>query len=107
MNKWYGAVGYAELIETSPDVWEEEITERMYSGDVQRLGRRLQQEQSVNDGIAITNQLSILADPYAYSHFQNIRYVTVWGSKWKITNIDVQYPRLVFTLGEEYHDGEK
>ena len=107
MNKWYGKVGYANLVESAPDVWTEQITERMYPGEIQRLGRRLQTGEAINDGVQITNQISILADPYAYSHFQNIRYVEFWGVKWKVTNIDVQTPRLVFTLGEEYHDGEE
>ena len=30
MAKYYGVIGYVETVETSPGVWEEQITERNY-----------------------------------------------------------------------------
>ena len=107
MNKWFGGIGYATMVESAPDVWIEKITERNYPGDIQRLSRRLQTESHVNDNVVISNQLSILADPYAMDHFQDIRYAEVWGTKWKISNIEVSYPRLVLTLGGQYHEEQE
>ena len=104
MNKWYGPVGYATMVESAPDVWIEQITERMTSGNIQQLSRRLQDSGGVNSNVVITNALSILADPYAIQHFQDIRYAEVWGTKWKVTNIEVNYPRLLLHLGEQYHE---
>lgn len=104
MNKWYGKIGYATMVESAPDVWIEDITERSYAGDIQRLSRRLQSGEHLNDNVVISNQLSILSDPYAVQHFQDIRYAEVWGTKWKISNIEVNYPRLILTLGDQYHE---
>ncbi len=99
MAKWYGKVGYAETVETAPGVWKEQITERYYSGDVLSNTRRLQTTDQVNDDINITNDISIVADPYAYSNFHSIRYAEFMGAKWKVSNIKVERPRLTLSLG--------
>lgn len=103
MPKFYGAVGYAKTVETSPGVSVEQITERNYYGDVIRNTRRLQSADKVNDDINISNEISIVADPYANDHFYAIRYVVFQGAKWKVLNVDVQYPRLILSLGGLYN----
>lgn len=103
MAKWYGIIGYAETVETEPGVWEEVITERPYFGDSIRNTRLLQNSGSVNDNVNIGNQISIIADPYANQNFHSMRYVEFMGSFWKITNVDVQYPRLILTVGGVYN----
>lgn len=99
MAKFYGPIGYAESVETKPGVWQELITERNYYGDVIRNARRIQSGDKVIDDIEISNQISIVADPYAINHFHWMRYVGFKGAKWKVSNVDVQYPRLILTLG--------
>lgn len=103
MSKWYGKIGYAENVEYEPGNWEEEITERPYYGDTYRNTRLLQNSDGVNDNINIANQISIVADPYANQNFHKMRYVEFMGTKWKITNIEVQYPRLILTVGGQYN----
>lgn len=103
MAKFYGAIGFAESLETSPGIWEEKETERFYSGDLIRNSRRLQSGDQLNDSITISNEISIVADPYANNHFHSIRYVKLMGIAWKVTNVDVQYPRLILSLGGEYN----
>lgn len=103
MSKFYGAVGYTKTVETSPGVSVEQITERNYYGDVIRNTRRLQSADKVNDDINISNEISIVADPYANDHFYAIRYVVFQGAKWKVSNVDVQYPRLILSLGGLYN----
>lgn len=97
--KWFGAIGYAEQVETNPGVWKEEITEREYFGDMTRINRRLQSANQVNDNIDISNEISIVSDPYANENFHSMRYATYMGTKWKITSVEVQYPRLILSLG--------
>lgn len=101
--KWYGVIGYAETVETSPGIWTEQITERKKSGDVIRNTRMLQNAGQVNDNINVSNMISIVADPYAKQNFHSIRYITFMGTKWKVSNIDVQFPRLILTLGGVYN----
>lgn len=103
MAKFYGKIGYAETKETCPGVWTEEITEKEYFGDLIRNSRRLQTASSINDNVVISNEISIIADPFAYKNFHSMRYVEFMGTKWNITNIEVQYPRLILSLGEVYN----
>lgn len=103
MAKWFGRIGYAESVEVEPGVWEQQITERPYYGDSIRNTRMLQNSGGVNDNINIGNQISILADPYANQNFHLMLYVEFMGSLWKITNVDVQFPRLILTIGGVYN----
>lgn len=105
MSKWYGKIGFAETVETEAGIWEEEITERPYFGDLIRNTRLLQNSGGINDNVTTTNQISIIADPYAKQNFHLIRYVEFMGNRWKIANADVQYPRLILTLGVLYTNG--
>ena len=104
MAKFYGVIGYVETVETSPGIFEEQPTERNYFGDLIRHTRMLQNSGNVNDNINIGNQISIIADPFAYQNFHSMRYVEFMGAKWKITNVEVQYPRLILTIGGVYND---
>ena len=103
MTKWYGLIGYAETVEIEPGIYEEQITERSYYGDLVRNTRKLQNSGSVNDDINISNQISIVADPYARDHFYSMRYIEFCGTKWKVSDIEVQYPRLILTIGGLYN----
>lgn len=104
MAKWYGKIGYAtESVENQPGVWYELIVERSYYGDTYRNTRLLQNSDGVNDNINIANQISIVADPYANQNFHMMRYVEFMGAKWKVTNIEVQRPRLILTIGGLYN----
>ena len=103
MAKWFGKIGFAETKETKPGVWEEIITVREYYGDVTRNTRRFQSSENLNDNIAVSNDISIVADPYAIQNFHSIRYIEFMGTKWKIDNVEVSYPRLILTLGEIYN----
>ena len=107
MAKFYGKIGYIQTVESEPGYWEEKAIEREYYGDITRNTSRYQQDGHVNENIVINNVLSIVADPYANENFQHMRYVKWMGAKWKISNIEVQYPRLTLTLGGIYHEYNK
>lgn len=103
MAKFYGKIGYASTVETKPGVYEEQIVERSYYGDLIRNTRRLQSADKVNDDINISNEINIVADPYATNNFHTMRYAVFMGTKWKISNVEVSYPRLILTLGGVYN----
>lgn len=103
MAKFFGAIGYAETVETSPGIWNEAITERDYYGDVLDNGWKLQSSDKVNDNINIANKISILSDPFANQNIYKMRYVVYMGVKWKIEKVDVQSPRLILTIGGLYN----
>lgn len=99
MNKWYGVIGYADNVEIEPGIFEDVIIERPYYGDIVRNTRRLQNSGNINDDINISNQISIVADPYANKNIYIMRYVEFMGTKWKITDVEVQFPRLLLSIG--------
>ena len=103
MAKFYGKIGYVNTVEVEPGIWEEQITERTYYGDLTRNISKFQSSGGVNDDINISNNISIVADPYANENFQYMRYVEFMGAKWKITNVEVQYPRLLLSIGGVYN----
>ena len=103
MAKFYGVIGYAVTSDKIPGVWSEQIAEREYCGDLIRNTRKLQPSDGINDDVNISNEISIVADPFAYENFHAIRYVKFMGAKWKVSNVEVQYPRLILTIGGIYH----
>lgn len=106
MAKFYGKIGFAETVEDvdNPGIWNEVIVEKSYSGDVFRNTRKLQNSSySVNDNITISNEISIVADPYAQQNYLAMRYVVFNGVKWKIDTVNIEYPRLRLTIGGVYN----
>ena len=73
MAKFYGAIGYATQVETAPDVYDEQITERYYYGDVVKNTKRFEKGEHLNDNLNVNNTISIMADAYAEQHFIAIR----------------------------------
>ena len=103
MARFYGRVGYATSVEVADGVWEDQITERLYYGDVVRNARALREGESLNFDITVQNSISIVADAYANSHFFAIRYVEWAGVLWTVPTVEVQSPRLLLRLGEVYN----
>ena len=103
MARFYGTIGYVNTVETEPGMWEEQKIERQYSGELVKNTRRLESSGGVNDNVNISNEVSIVADPYAYENFHAMRYIKFMGAKWKISNIEVRYPRLILTIGGVYN----
>ena len=103
--KFYGKIGYVDTAETKPGIHEEVVTERFYYGDVTRKISKWQTADKLNDDLTVNNEISIVADQYAYQHFSLIHYVIWEGVKWKINTITVQHPRLTLEIGGVYNDG--
>ena len=103
MAKWFGKVGYAVTEETEPGIWEETITDREYYGDVISNRFKRQNSNDVNDNINILQIISIVADPFAYQNFSNIKYVEYMDALWNVESIEVQQPRLILNVGGVYN----
>lgn len=93
----------SDLIGKVKDV---KIVEYSYYGDFIRNTRQLQSSDSLNDDINVANEISIVADPFARANFYRMRYVTYMGVKWKISKVEVGYPRLILTIGGVYNGKE-
>lgn len=110
MGKFYGAVGFGVSIEgkfedgTPNGIFVETITEHNYYGDVIRDQSRIRDGENLNSNLVIDNKFSIVGDPYSFDNFHAMRYVTWMGSKWKITSVEVQRPRLILSVGGVYNE---
>lgn len=106
MSKFYGKIGFANTEEdqNEPGIWSG-IVERNYYGDLIRTTKNDQGNDKINDDIAIHNELSVLVDPYAMNHFSDIKYVEFMGTKWKVTGVEIKFPRLILTTGSVYNGG--
>lgn len=103
MAKFYGKIGFVKTVETDPDVWEEQTTEREYCGDLVRNQRRWENNETVNQDINVSNEVSILSDEFAYTNIGGMKWVEFAGSKWKINSVTLDYPRITLTLGGVYN----
>ena len=103
MAKFYGTVGFVKTVESAPGVWTEQVVERKYYGNVISRARSLQ-DSGVNDNINISDEISIVADPFANENYFAIRFVEYMGTKWKVQSISVQFPRLNLSLGGLYNE---
>ena len=103
MAKFHGKLGYGITGETKPGVWVDQIIEKDIVGDFIKNTRQLENSGEVNDNININNSISIVADPYVTENFHLIKYVKFMGTAWKVKTAEVQYPRIILTLGGEYN----
>lgn len=103
MGKFFGNVGYGMTIDSGGGVWIYDIVERQYYGDVLKVATKWQTNGRANDDIAVSNKISIVADGFANENFSNIVYVDWMGVKWKVNEIEVQRPRLILSIGGEWH----
>ena len=103
MGKFYGPIGFIENVEVRPGVTVDTPVEHMYRGDVITRSFRSTNGFSVNDSLTVSNQISILADPYVRNHFHTIKYVKWMGTAWEVTNVSEQYPRLLLSVGGVYN----
>ena len=102
-NRFYGKVGYISTVEDEYGVSRPVATERYYYGTVLTLATKWQVTQNLNDDIEVNHQISIVADPYAFEKFFLIRYVEWMGTLWEVKRTQVNYPRLILTLGGVYN----
>lgn len=107
MAKYYGNIGFAKLTEKPGSIYEETVIEKPYFGDVIR--DRITYDPSsekLHDDVKVNNEISIIADSFAYQNSHLMRYVTYMGAKWNIASMSLGYPRIRLTLGGVYNGPE-
>lgn len=104
MGKWFGKVGYAITHKTDPGYWDSQIVEKECFGEMKVDRWSRQNAGVINDNRTLSNTLSIIADPYDFEHCSQIAYVEYMGTKWRATVSEIQYPRIVLSLGGEWNE---
>lgn len=103
MAKFFGNVGYATTVKKVAGVFEDEIIEKSYYGDVLRNSRRLESDNKIHNDLITSNSISIVADAYAQNNFFAIKYVIWARTYWIVSEVEVQSPRLILRLGGVYN----
>lgn len=107
MAKWFGKIGFGDDEEFDEyGVWRPALKFRDYYGDLLKDYRSRGNGEGVNDDLSLSNSISILADPYASQNLGKIRCVEYGGTYWKVTGVEVQFPRLILTVGPVYNIGK-
>lgn len=105
MGKYYGRIGYG-IVEEDPDspgVWKERLIWRNYYGDILRTFKKTESTDKVNDNVNMTNEISIVSDPYAFRNIAHMHCIEYMGVLWKINSVEIQYPRLILSIGGLYN----
>lgn len=107
MAKYAGMIGYGILVEKEGSIFDEEIIEKPYYGDTIRHSVRYEPTSDhLHDNVKLNDEISIVADDFAYQNTHRMRYATLNGVKWKISSISYGYPRLTLSLGGVYNGPE-
>lgn len=101
--KFYGNVGFAFQEETAPDVYQDTVTKRPYRGDVVRRRRKWNGGENLTDEFDLDNEISIVADDYIRKHLSIIRFVEWMDCAWEVKSAEVQFPRIILTIGGVYN----
>ena len=102
MAKYYGNIGFAVQAETRPGIWEDVIEDRPYKGEVLQNSRRWDGSENINDDFNISNRFSVISDAFLYSHIPAMRYIEYMGTKFKITSVSIDRPRVDISVGGVY-----
>lgn len=102
--KFSGKVGFwIEDVETSPSVYQSQIVERTYFGDVTTNTRRWREAEQQLDQMRVNNSISIVSDLFARNNYASIKYVIWNGVKLKVNSVAVNYPRITMEIGGLYN----
>ena len=102
--RWFGKVGFG-LTEHNPVTGKSKsvIVEYEYFGDVLKNTRKWESNDHLNDDLTISNIIKIYADNYLMKYQDAIKYATFNGVYWRVSNIEVEFPKMVLTLGGVYN----
>lgn len=104
MAKFCGKLGYSINEEVYEDYFEPVIKERTYYGDIISIRRDTRDSANGNnDDILLNSKLSIISDPFAKQNINCLKYAVINGVAWKVTNVDINYPRMNIDLGGVYN----
>lgn len=105
--KFYGEIGFWDGdVEISQDVYRPNIVEKHYTGDINKNHYRFRPNNTQNEEFKINSTISIYADLYIRDNWPSIKYVKWNGTKWKVTEITPEYPKLTIQLGGVYNENE-
>lgn len=102
--KFCGKIGFAISEEIRPGYYKNKIVEKIYAGDLNRSYYRNDQATSVVGDVKLNNQLSIISDNFLLNNQGRIVYVEMYGTKWTVSAVEINPPRLIIEFQNVYND---
>lgn len=103
-----GLIEFAYTENTGHGVWKKVKTEKKYYMDINRVNwYNRDSQQTVNGTFTINNTVSILCNPFLLEHYTQIEWVEFNGTKWKVSSVDLEPPRIILSIGEPYASESK
>lgn len=100
MNRFFGKIGFCyQESEEGSDIVTERVVLKTYRGDLLKSNRKWETAEQIIDQFNISNRVSIMADPYSLDNLYAIKFVILHGKAWKITDAEIQYPRIILSIG--------
>ena len=107
MAKFRALIGYCIPTEVEKGVWQDVIVEHYHRGDILQDYDRWDSSKEVNDDLNISNRFSIVADSFIKAHRDQMKYIVIDHTRWKIHSLDLtNRPRIVFTVSGVYNGPE-
>jgi hypothetical protein len=103
MARDFVTVGYVTSVSTTPGVFKDDKKEIRYDARIFQEQKQWKESDKVNSDLTLGHRVSIIANEYVCSHTSQIRYVIIHGVSWKVTNIVIQRPRVILTIGGVYN----
>lgn len=101
--KYFGKIGFMTMTDDGYGVISEKIVERPYRGEVSKIYVQNSVTGSPNSDLDVRHQISIVADAYANENISGIRYIEWLQSKWRVTAVELEPPRMNLTIGGVYN----
>lgn len=100
MAKFYGKIGFGVEREVSPGVYDYDIVEKPYFGEVVRDAYDSVGGTTVLGERKTANAFRIVGDGYSVDHFYDMKYIRWAGRYWEIRQVEVvSRPRMLIRIG--------
>lgn len=96
-------MGYRTTVENTPGVWVSTIEEKKCRADVLRISSRSTSTDSINSGIMLSNQFSIISSSNDMNNISNLLYIEYMGTRWRVSYVEFKYPRMIVNVGGVYN----
>lgn len=102
--KWFGEIGYFVESNNVDGIVTDSFITQQYYGDIIKDYKTNTSENAVNEDFELSNRISVVADPYLISHFHKIAWISFMETKFKVRSVELQYPRLIVSLGGVFRE---
>lgn len=103
MSRFSGLLGFVRTELSDGGVYIEVATEVKVKGILKKISSRVYSEQEVNASVRLANEISVIGNNEIFNHLTSLKYVVWKGTKWSVTTITVEPPRVSIVLGGVYN----